>query len=346
MKNGQRIAICSFSLCLMVAILIGTPLGLAADTIYLRNGRAHYGKIVNQTATQVLLQTERGMRTVEKKQILRITYEAYEEAVRKEQAEAAAARRRALERARLKERLKREAEERRRREMEAARTARIAFRRQQALVRSERAAFLRKQVETGKIKRDDIHEPIEFWDFAWRSLAVPGWGHVYMDRPVIGYSYAAGFLVLLGRTYSTRRQALAAQAANDRETTNNSVLFGLNDTAPQVVRYFLAVDANRRYLTEYQTKIDRHNATLASVAILYGIQLLHIIADGFTWEEGGLLGALTPGPSGGRSPGPKFELALLPEETPDARGHLTSLGRAPNRPGASLVTRFSVTLLF
>jgi hypothetical protein len=67
-------------------------------------------------------------------------------------------------------------------------------------------------------------EPIEYWDFAWRSLVFPGWGHFYLDQPIIGSAYMATSLVLLTRTYETRRVALKAQSENNRQADFNFLL--------------------------------------------------------------------------------------------------------------------------
>ena len=335
----KKTEMASFRLSLAIlACLLLAPVSVSADTIFLRNGRVHYGKIVNQTATQVLIQTERGTRTIAKASISRITYEAYEEAIKKERAAAAAARQRAVERARTADRLKREAEARRLREIEAARAAREAFRKEQAHARSQRAAFLREQVAKGTVKRKDIDEPIGFWDFAWRSLAVPGWGHIYMDRPVVGVGYSIGFIALAGRAVSARGQALEAKEANARETANNTIVFGSATVISPELRYLLAADANRRYLTEYQSKIDRYNASIASLALFYGLQLLHIIADGLTWESGGLFGALDPGATSGEA---RFELSVLPARYAEAR--TSSVGGRQDRDRLETQLRFIVT---
>lgn len=335
----------SYATALVAGLLLLSITGpLMADTIYLRSGRAYYGKILNQTATEVLIKTNSGVRTVAKRDIQRITYEAYDQAVEKERRERAA--RLARARARAEEKRKREAKEREERDRKEALAAKLAFRKEQALARKERTAFLRKQVEEGKIKKEDINEPIGFWDFAWRSMVVPGWGHVHMERPIIGSAYFAGFVLFAARAYTTRQAALEAQAANNRETANNTILFATaNQTTPEV-RYALAAEANRRFLTVYQSKLDQANGALLALGLFYAFQALHIVADGLTWEDGGLFGTRATDHEDHETVGPRFALAILPEiaEERGRSGSGAAPGASPKTHG--LRAHWAITIKF
>lgn len=318
------------ALFVVLALLVST---VSADTIYLRNGRVYSGKILNQTPKAVLLKTATGTTTVPKDQIRRITYESFEEAVAKERARLA--RLAALRRAKEAERKKREDEERRQRELAEARAAKLAFEKQQALARSQRAAFLREQVAKGKIKRDDISEPIEFWDFAWRSVAFPGWGHYYMGKRYFGIAYSLGFIALLANTYSLRVQATAAQAANEEQATNNALLSASTQSLSPEVRAAAAayaINANANYLGRYKTRINRYNASLGAIVLFYGVQALHIVLDGLTWESGGLLGSAD-------GAGTSFDLAVLPEPAGEFRSSSHPFS-GPVRVEVGFTTRF------
>ncbi len=294
---------------LAVWALVGLPSVLTADTIFMRNGRTYYGKIITQSATEVTIRTATGTITVRKTEVRRLTYESFEDAVKKQEAAAAAARARARARREAEERRKRESLARRERDLEEARLLREEYRKQEALVRAERAAFLRKQVEEGKVNRDEIKEPIGFFDFAWRSMVFPGWGHIHIEKPVLGIAYGVIFVGLVGRVASTRSAAVSAQAANEQEVLTNTLLYGSATSLAQEARFVLAAEANRRMLTEYKGALDRYHASLGTLALFYGIQLVHIILDGLTWESGGLLG-------GGESPldsRARWSVALFPE---------------------------------
>ncbi len=58
---------------LIPAVLLMTS-SLAADTVVLRNGQSIIGRIVNQTQTTVIMETDTGRRTLQKSQIRRISY--------------------------------------------------------------------------------------------------------------------------------------------------------------------------------------------------------------------------------------------------------------------------------
>jgi hypothetical protein len=65
---------------LALALCVATP--ALADTIYLRNGEAVRGRVTTQTRTEIRIQTAEGARTIPKNQIVRITFERYEEPAR------------------------------------------------------------------------------------------------------------------------------------------------------------------------------------------------------------------------------------------------------------------------
>ncbi|MDH5657163.1 MAG: hypothetical protein OEZ34_14730 [Spirochaetia bacterium] len=129
-------------------------------------------------------------------------------------------------------------------------------------------------------------EPISYWDFAWRSMVLPGWGHYYLERPTMGTFYSASTAALLLNVYRTRMAAVNAKKQNDEEVQINFILTGIPSVAPQALRAAYSLEANRRAYTDYQKKVDIYNYSLILLASFYAFQIVHIIYNGIAWENG------------------------------------------------------------
>lgn len=288
MKNlskGIRVT----AVCVVVFLTSLTP--LQAEIVYLKNKKTVEGSISGQTSTSVILRIPGKGRAmmIPKTQIARIRYVSMtdeEKAAKEEKArkirEARRLRRERLERE-LQARAAAEAEkERRRLELEAQeRAEKLA----EAKERAERAAALRELVDKGKMEKPE-DEPISYMDFAWRSMVLPGWGHFYLDRPVVGSLYAGGAAFLLQNAYFKRQGALEATAANHEQVLNNFILTAVPDVAPLPFRVAYSVDSNRRAFREYKKAVDEYNYSLYMLEVFYAVQLIHIIYNGIAWEEG------------------------------------------------------------
>ncbi len=159
---------------------------------------------------------------------------------------------------------------------------------EEAQARALRAAALREFVEKGQMEKPK-DEPISYWDFAWRSMVLPGWGHFYLERPWFGVAYSGGTAMLLAAVINTRDDALSAQRENHRDAELNFLISAQPDAFSKDLRVTYGVYANARGLTEYQNKIDDYHGALAALATLYCVQLVHIIYNGFAWENGLLI---------------------------------------------------------
>ncbi len=143
-------------------------------------------------------------------------------------------------------------------------------------------------MKTGKMEKPD-GEPISYWDFAWRSGVLPGWGHFHIDRPVFGTIYSVGAVALLADVYEARRIALRAVDVNEREVQANFILSVTPNQFSFEQRAFYAYYANGRAFLDYQAKVDRYHYSLYALGIFYGVQFLHIIYNGIAWENGLLI---------------------------------------------------------
>lgn len=257
---------------LVLLLLFSGP--LFGEAIYMRNGDILVGTVTQQTEQSVTAIIDGKVRVIPKNQIQRITFETEEE-IREERRRRAILKQQRLE------------AERRRQEMAELERVRQKFRSEQAMARAERAKYLREQVEKGNIEKPD--EPISYYDFAWRSALVPGWGHIVMNKPYIGYTYMGltGLaLYNLGRTWGP---AYAAKSDNEAQVFNNLVLAvssangGLGDPT---LNALYVLESNRRATAEYRARVDDYNYAVLVALTVYGVQLAHIIYNGFAWEEG------------------------------------------------------------
>lgn len=258
-----------------------------AEEILLKNGSTVTGRVSGQDALAVSISTARGMQSIAKADIVRIQYVPFTPT---QKAQALEAQRQkdvaiALEWQRIRQ--FQEAHERKRREEELA--ARIrAEKEAESRAASERAAALRELVAKGQMEKPS-DEPISYWDFAWRSLAIPGWGHFYMDRPVIGTMYAAGTAGFLAAAYETRRRARAAVRENHREAEQNFIFAIYPGVLSPELRIAYGFNANAKAFTVYQHKVDQYNGALAALVTLYCVQFIHIVYNGIAWENGLLI---------------------------------------------------------
>ncbi|MCE9599799.1 MAG: hypothetical protein K8S54_17705 [Spirochaetia bacterium] len=260
---------------------------LAAEEVLLRSGETISGHVTGQSATMVFLSTARGTKNISKLDILRIQYAAFTPAQKalalevRRQKEAA----QALEWERIR-RLK-EGEDRKQREEQLAAKIR-AEKDTAAQAAADRAAALRELVEKGKMAKPG-DEPISYWDFAWRSMVLPGWGHFYLDRPWFGAIYAVGATSLLSGAYETHRRGRAAERENHREAQTNFILSAHPGLPGWEARTMYGLYANAKAFTVYRHKVHRYNGALAALGTFYAVQLFHIIYNGIAWEKGLLI---------------------------------------------------------
>lgn len=264
---------------------------LLPEEIYLQNGKRISGRIVGQTLEDVVVYTISGKLNVDKRSIKKIRYVPYSEAEEKKRlAKERAARLAAI---RKREELKRQriaAEKKAEQERKAQELAELeaqiqADKQREAREKAQRAAALRTLVDEGAFE-NDVEEPTSYWDFTWRSILVPGWGHFYIDRPWMGGFYFGGTLLLSANAYSRYRDARDAMRENHREVEFNYLLALQPDLAPVELRTIYSMQANAKAATGYQNKVNRYNYSLGLLQIFYGIQVLHIIYNGIAWENG------------------------------------------------------------
>lgn len=252
----------------MLAVL---TLPARAEEILLVSGATISGRILSQTPTSVSVRTASGTQTLAKGQISRIQYVKFTPAQQQEQrakyVQAVAA---YQERIRQVRQAQMEAAEKNRQIQEAEAGIREE-KVQEAKETADRAAALRELKEDGKFE-NKINEPISYWDFAWRSLLVPGWGHFYIGKPIVGSLYALSVTGLAANTYERRRVALRAVSENHQQVERNFLLAIQPDLAELHTRIFLSYYANAKAFTHYQGKVDDYHNSLYALQSFYIFQ--------------------------------------------------------------------------
>ncbi len=258
-----------------------------AEEILLKTGSVVLGRVSKISADAVFVTTAKGTQSIPKKDIIRIqntpfTAEQKAKAVEAQRKKKAAI---ALEQEQI--RNIQEAKERKRREEELEAKIRKE-KEEEARAAADRAAALRELVDKGQMEKPK-DEPISYKDFAWRSMVLPGWGHFYLERPWFGALYAGGAAALLMTVYETRKEALAAKTENHRDAASNFLFTAVPSPISADIRIAYGVYANAKTFTSDQHKVDQYNGALFALAAFYGVQVVHILYNGFAWENGLLI---------------------------------------------------------
>ncbi len=238
---------------------------MQAEEVLLKNGSVVSGKISKMTFDDILIDTDKGSVSIRKSNIIKVQYVPF---TAKQKAKALEAKRKKIDGMELEKVKVLQAEE--------------------AQAKALRASALRELVAKGQMEKPE-DEPISYWDFAWRSMVLPGWGHFYLERPWFGVAYSGGTAILLAAVINTRGEALTAQRENHRDAELNFLISSQPDMFTKDLRVTYGVYANARGFTEYQQSIDHYHGALAALATLYCVQLVHIIYNGFAWENGLLI---------------------------------------------------------
>lgn len=271
-------------------------LSLQAEEILLKSGKIISGRITGQSITEINIDTDSGAKSVSKSEVIKVNYrpfteeekKAYLDKIRADHARIIA-RRKAEQEKKKQEKLKKAQEEQEKNQAEITQEETIPTESEmEAQDRSKRAAALRELVRAGVMQKPE-DEPIEYWDFAWRSLVFPGWGHFKIERPILGFLYMATSLGLLSRVYDTRRVAVQAQEENIRQAEMNYILLWQPSIAPIEIRTFFVYNANARAALDFQVKVDNYHNSLSAYGLFYAIQFLHIFYNGIAWENGLLI---------------------------------------------------------
>lgn len=226
---------------------------LPAEVIYLHNGEILIGDIVGQTRGSITIKTDKGVRTVSKGRISKTAFNPGEEA----RARAILKRREEAKKRRAEERKRRAAERRRRAEAE------------------------RRLQEAETLKRREY--PSSYYVF--RSITLPGLGHIERGQRLKGGMYMALTGLALGYTASSRVAAEAAEETYNRGVIEHMLLGLAPGGADQNTRLMLGVYLNSNVFQLFQESVDRYNASLGYLAGVYVLQILHTAYDAYFGSE-------------------------------------------------------------
>ena len=286
LRPGQSAATVRGILLGCLILLAASP--ISAESILLRNGTSFDGRITSQTVSNIIVATSTGTRRIAKSQVARIQYVPFTEAQKRQQRAKYIRQYQAWKKRQEEIRRTKMEQEQKERELAAIEEQIRQKKLEEAKEKADRAEALRELVETGKMEKPD-GEPISYWDFAWRSAVLPGWGHFYIGRPVFGSIYSVGTVALLAGVYETRRVALRAVDINEKEVQRNFILSVTPNQFSFEQRAFYSYYANGKAFLDYQAKVDRYHQSLYALGVFYGVQLLHIIYNGIAWENGLLI---------------------------------------------------------
>ncbi len=279
-----------------ILTLVLSAFFLQAEEILLQSGQIVQGRIIGQSSTEIKIETSAGSKSILKSEVIKVKYKNFTEEEKKAylskiQAEHARiiAQKKAEQEKKRKEKLKKAQEEKEKKQIDVTLEEPIPTESELiAQEKSKRAAALRELVKSGVMEKPE-DEPIEYWDFAWRSLVFPGWGHFKIERPIWGFFYMATSLAIASKIYDTRRIALVAQKENIQQAEINYVLLWQPNLAPLDVRTFVVYNSNAKAALDFQVKVDNYHNSLSAYGLFYTIQFLHIVYNAIAWENGLLI---------------------------------------------------------
>ena len=327
-----------FGLYFRKLVIISTFLlttSVPAEIVRLRDGKTITGRVTEQNISHIQLKTEKESLWIPKNDIIKIQYVPVTAEQKKQQLELA--RKKQIELQQQRARIEKEKMDRTSKELELKKLDEQLLAEKSSLAKeqSARAAALRELVDKGQMEKPK-DEPISYWDFAWRSILVPGWGHFTIDRPLMGTFYLVAVTALLANTYNSGMVALNAEKENHRQAELNYYLYLQPQLAPFEMRFAYASYSNALALTAYQQKVDNFNHSLYALELFYGIQLLHIIYNGIAWENGLLIveGKKDTAPVAGTI---RTEFMVLPD---------AGINSARTQGGRGNMARFGMTYYF
>lgn len=288
---------------LTLAVLLFTGPALLAETIYMRDGRVLAGRIVNQSRTDITLQTAQGVLTISKEQIRRIQYDnPQQDAAKAEEARRLEEQRREQERKLQEERLKeyerqqqlqrqqndqRLLEEKKRREEEEAKKRLELEKKEPAKTPDD---FKRREEE--RLRRlKEFEENAKKLGPTWygalvRNLILPGWGEVYQGRRTKGFVMAGSFAALT--TFALYEGERYRKNYTNYADTTRGFLFGtpfvqrnvfsVSLTDAQAVGWLiLGSDQTQRSRERMQMHAARYGAAKTAVAAFYIFGIVDVL---------------------------------------------------------------------
>ncbi len=233
-------------------------LPLSADTVLLRTGQAVEGTIVSQSRTDIRIQTPTGIQTLQKANVQRVIYGSDAARVAEEK--------RVLEEQRKQEEAKKQEELRKQEEARKAEEKRKAG-------EGKAGKTTPETTQTAGPGR---------WAYTWRSMVLPGWGHMYRGDAFTGYAYMGGFGLALATVAWTQNNAQQAKSTYASEVLMNKVkgiairngLGGGTGTGFVALLYMRQADADVQ--KSYKEAVTRNKSALGVLGALYVGQLAHL----------------------------------------------------------------------
>ncbi|MCP5480286.1 MAG: hypothetical protein H7A21_02535 [Spirochaetales bacterium] len=229
-------------LMLGLALLVLTPGAAHADMIFLRGGEVLVGEIEYQSPRIIRLRTSQGLRTVEKDNVSRISYDEEEEAqyLARQREEAA------LEE--QVQQLQSELQEQRE-TLEAERSA----------LEEERAHM--RESETRAAQAEALYE-----ESRWRSLVWPGWGQYHRGETVKGGVFMGAAFLTAFLWYRADGDYQVATTSFEENSTLSLLAAGTGNSGAIAGAFLLANEARN------EKQVAASDATLWST-LFFGLYI-------------------------------------------------------------------------
>ena len=133
-------------------------------------------------------------------------------------------------------------------------------------------------------EKDYLSRP-DFNGYAWRSLLLPGWGHMYRGRTFPGVTYLGLTTASWLNMISKRRTAAEARRTYEREIRNDLSLALSSGTYDTTTRLLVGAQFNEQTGQRYDTSLNAYQNSLNLVGAVYGLQLINVLDEAIAREH-------------------------------------------------------------
>ena len=272
----------------VLTLLFFASVGLGADTLILMNGEHVEGRIIEQSRTQITIQTAGGARTYHKKDIREFSYgESAAEKIRKAAARRAEQERQAKaeqeKRAKAEQEKQAKAEQEKQAKAEQEKQAKAEQEKQAKAEQEKRAkAEQEKQAKAEQEKRKKPEQ--EKRGILWWSFLLPGAGHLGQGETFKGVVLLGGSIGVLGVTRSVWTKNTVTKREYDNDVNLGVLAAPFFQDSPIGMEYWiLPLYAKSVQNRQRNDSLRQRINILGSVAV--GIYLLNVLDSFYPLER-------------------------------------------------------------
>lgn len=292
MKDQRPKFIFSIREILIFILFLAIPTGVFPDTVQLKSGQIHSGKIINQNRRSVHLRTANGQKLVFHKSLIkRVIYSNKTDNESERQKPGQEQNR--IEKA--KQRQEQHKREQRRKELEQQR---------------QKDKETQQKNESNQSQKPAGGSTVDL-SALWRSALLPGWGQYYRNKHMKATGFWAGGLALVGASTLLGARYDTLSSSYDDAVIRDSLLIGAFAAVPP------SADAGLFYLLSYadtastrsqmQTVAGQHRMVTAAGLLFYAYNLIDACCIG------GGTAQSTASQMQNTKPGVSYNVSILPE---------------------------------